>query len=59
MSCLSAMLDLMHMLSSDTTVNMIYLDFQIYLTRWIMAYCCTSSKIRVSLVILAYGPFSF
>ena len=39
-SCLSALLDvfddLMHMISSDTTIDMIYLDFQRPLTRWIM-----------------------
>ena len=44
-SWLSALLDvfddLIHMLSSDTTVDMIYLDFQRPLTNNIMMYCCT------------------
>ena len=51
-SCLSALLDvfddLMHMLSSDTTVDMIYMDFS----------KATSSKTWVSLVNLAYGSSS-
>ena len=60
-SCLSALLcvfgDLMHMLSSDCTVDMIYLDFSKAFdkVRWIMAFYYTSSRTSVSLVNLAYG----
>ena len=61
-SCLSALLDvfddLMHMLSSDTTVDIIYLDFSKSFDKVDHGVLLPSSKTWVSLVNLAYGSSS-
>ena len=58
-SCLSALLgvfdDLMHMLSSDCTVDMIYLDFSKAFDKVDHGNLLQSSRTSVSLVNLAYG----
>ena len=62
-SCISALLDafddLMHMLSSDTTVDMIYLEFSKAFDKVDHGILLHKLKDMVSLLILAYGSFSF